>query len=249
MTLRDVLGDIPLLLDHPQAEGLAHGHEGILLPNELGEVGFCLLVPGIPGHDPVHQGIAVEVLAVVPSSEFLRQSPQGNVLVHAALQFVGVVVDQFHRQEVHPRKSRLEPAIEELGDLGGEGDGLKALRGIGIMEADARLGGVGDDQFQVGVGCQSVIALRVQEGIDHLAEGGDLIHVLHRLTVLGAPEHNVVTVVLAAEGLQVFAGDGGDGGDVHLHAFGFQGVKISVHKGAEKIALSVLQYFYHEGTS
>ena len=85
MTLRDVLGDIPLLLDHPQAEGFAHSHEGILLPNELGEVGFCLLAPGITGHDPVHQGIAVEVLAVVPSPEFFRKPPQGDVLVHTAL--------------------------------------------------------------------------------------------------------------------------------------------------------------------
>ena len=62
---------------------------------------------------------------------------------------------------------------------------------------------------------------------------------------LGTAQDDVIAASLALERLQVFVRDGCHSCDTVSAALPIELVKIGVHKGAQEIALPILQYFDH----
>ena len=159
-------------------------------------------------HDAVHEGCAHVVVQFKPFLELLVVLaeivfPQLDILADALLQMVSVQENQLARHDdeafLRVAAESLEAAVEQLCQFARIARCGRVAQFAGRVERDARLGGVGDDETDLGLVCQShercVLCVRVQRAADHV----DTVHAVHGLAVLTTLQVHVVQAILAVQ--------------------------------------------------
>ena len=243
--LLDIVADISLILDRPETEGLADRNEKILVLRQRIEMRSVLGRFGMTGNDTVHQRIAIDIFLCVEGLERLGKPPKVDVAVHTVKKRVRIVIDQLHGKKINAAKTRLESLVKQLRQLRGIGDLGKALDLILGVEADARLGGVGNYDLHLGIGGDPIVRRHIREGIDRLGDDLDLSDLLNGLCPIHTAEHDVIAVVLLFKVLERAEGNGLHDMYRKFAALLVQCIKIVIHKGAKEVTLTELQYFSH----
>ena len=233
-------------LDAPHLEGLAHGQEGILVAQTLGNRSGLLGVADAAGNDGVDERGADGAVIGHPLRELVLPAPVAHVLVHDAQQLLAVVVDELAGEHDDARLTGSPAVVEHLGELGGEARGRHVVGLAGRVVGDAGLGGVGDNDLQVigdgdlHHGAVVVLAVRVEAA----AASADHAGLIDRVAVLLAAHQHGVQVVLGidAVGKAKGAADGLHHDDLAVPAGSLVAhVKEAIDKGAQEIALAKLQ--------
>ena len=233
-------------LDTPHLERLAHGQEGILVAQSLGNRGGLLGVADTAGNDGIDERGADGTVVGHPLRELVLPAPVAHVLVHDAQQLLAVVVDELAGEHDDARLTGSPAGVEHLGKLSREARGWHVVGLAGRVVGDAGLGGVGDDDLQVvgdgdlHDGAVVVLAVRVEAA----AASADHAGLINRVAVLLAAHQHGVQVVLGidAVGKAKGAADGLDHDDLAVPAGGLVAhVKEAVHESAQEVALAKLQ--------
>ena len=233
-------------LDAPHLEGLAHGQEGVLVTQALGNSGGLLGIADATGDDGVDERGADGAVVGHPLRELVLPAPVAHVLVHDAQQLLAVVVDELAGEHDDARLAGSPAGVEHLGQLGREARGRHVVGLAGRVVGNAGLGGVGDDDLQVigdgdlhdGV----VVGLAVR--VEAAAAGADHAGLINRVAVLLAAHQHGVQVVLGidAVGKAKGAADGLHHDDLAVPAGSLVAhVKEAVHESAQEVALAKLQ--------
>ena len=243
---RQTLLERLIALDAPHLEGLAHGQEGILVAQTLGNRSSLLGVADAAGNDGVDERGADGAVVGHPLRELVLPAPVAHVLVHDAQQLLAVVVDELAGKHDNARLAGSPAGVEHLGKLGREARGRHIVGLAGRIVGDAGLGGVGDDDLQV-IGDSdlhdgAVVVLTVR--VEAAAASADHAGLVNRVAVLLAAHQHGVQVILGIDPVGKAKGtaDGLDHNDLAVPAGGLVAhVKETIHKGAQEVALAKLQ--------
>ena len=233
-------------LDAPHLEGLAHGQEGILVAQALGNRGGLLGVADAAGNDGVDERGADGAVVGHPLRELVLPAPVAHVLVHDAQQLLAVVVDELAGEHDDARLAGGPAGVEHLGQLSGEARRRHVVGLAGRVVCDAGLGGVGDDDLQVigdgdlHHGAVVVLAVRVEAATASADHAG----LIDRVAVLLAAHQHGVQVVLDIDAVGKAKGtaDGLYHDDLAVPAGSLVAhVTEAVHESAQEVALAKLQ--------
>ena len=133
----------------------------------------------------------------------MRSTSVAYVLLDAVLQHVAVQENQLAGEDNQALRGvaveGLPAAVEQLHQLAGIAAGGSVVQFAGGVEGDAGLGGVRDDEANLGLVGQSheggILAVWVQGAANHV----DALQRIHGLAVLAALQVDVVQAVLAVE--------------------------------------------------
>ena len=189
--------------DDPHAEHFAHVQHLVMVAIGLFQSGQLLCIADAARNDAVHQGGAEGVGVVHPVDKALLQAPISSVAVAALLQLLAVVVDQLagqdHQALVRSTVERLVALKQHAGQLCGEAVGGHLVKlAVALGVGNAGLGGVGDDDLQLGADSQSqnIGPLALQVGAHAVADAGDHPLGVHFLALLAAAQVQGVQTLL-----------------------------------------------------
>ena len=142
-----LLGKRLVALDAPHLEGLAHGQEGILVVQTLGNRRGLLRIADAAGDDGVDERGADGAVVSHPLRKLVLPAPVAHILVHDAQQLLAVVIDELAGEDDDARLTGSPAGVEHLGKLGGEARRWHVVGLAGRVIGDTGLGGVGDDDL------------------------------------------------------------------------------------------------------
>ena len=201
-------GHVLGFLDNPEVEYLGLHHEVVVVAHFLLDSGDVLA--GEARHDTVHEGSADIVVLGEPLFEALIVSaevffPEFDILIDALFEVVSVEENQLAGHEDKSLGGAavegLVAAVEQLHKFAR----VCACRCVGELargvKGDTRLGGVRDDEADVGLLCQchesGVLRIGVEGAGDHI----DTLQRVHGLAVEATLQVHVVEAVLSVEPL------------------------------------------------
>ena len=235
-----------IALDAPHLEGLAHGQEGILVAQTLGNRRGLGCVADAARDDGVDERGADGAVVGHPLRELVLPAPVAHVLVHDAQQLLAIVVDELAGEHDDARLAGSPAGVKDLNKLGGEARGRHVVGLAGRIVGNTGLGGVGNDDLQV-VGDSHLhdgMVIRLAVRIEAAAAGADHAGLVNRVAVLLAAHQHGIQVVLGidAVGKTIGAADGLYHDNLAVPAGCLVGhVKEAVDEGAQEIALAKLQ--------
>ena len=186
-----------IAFDHEEVEDFAAVDQVVLIAEFFAPVGG--LVARISGDDAVDQRVHEGALLLDVVLESGPELPVGGVAEDAVTQRRTVLVDELAGDEHQPLLPRLEPLEEQAGELGRIGD-LRFAGGVGFrLVFDARLGGVREDQLQIGRDGALDDRLPVAVGLETPLDAGDDALVFGWGAVLHAAEDQRVEPVLRVD--------------------------------------------------
>ena len=241
-----LLGKRLVALDAPHLEGLAHGQEGILVAQTLGNRRGLGCVADAARDDGVDERGADGAVVGHPLRKLVLPAPVAHVLVHDAQQLLAVVIDELAGEHDDARLAGGPAGVEDLDQLSGEARGRHVVGLAGRIVGNTGLGGVGDDNLQIvgdgdlHHGAVVVLAIRIEAA----AAGADHTGLVDRVAVLLAAHQHGVQVVLGidAVGKAKGAADGLHHDDLAVPAGSLVAhVKEAVHESAQEVALAKLQ--------
>jgi len=146
-----ILVEVLVAFDDPQMKNLSRIEQVVLIPQLFADcLGFGFR---IPGNNAVDQRVAEIARFVEPVHKACLQIPFLCILLDDALQVVAVLVDEFTGDDdqafVQSSLEGLVAFVEKGAYLGGEGDLRLVGQLVTAVVADARLGGVGDDEAEI----------------------------------------------------------------------------------------------------
>ena len=189
--------------------------EDLSLHNEIVVISHFLLDLGDilareARHDTVHEGSANVVVFLEPLLEALIVCseivfPELDILADAVFEVVSVQENQLARHEYKSlRRIAVEGLIaaeQQLNQLARIGRSRSVGELAAVVEGDTCLGGVGDDETNLRLLCESherpVLGVRVQRTRDNI----NTLQTVHCLTVQTALQINVIQAVLTVEPL------------------------------------------------
>jgi len=188
-------------LDDPEVEVLGLYDEVVAIRDLLLNLGN--LLAGEAGDNAVDEcGIDAAGL-LEPLLEAFAELPELNVLIDAVLQHVAVQEDELAGEDDEALRGvavkGLIAAIEQLHELAGIGTGGSVLQLAGRIEGDAGLGGVGDDEADLGLVGQRQEGSILRVGVQRAADDVDTLEGVDGLAVLATLQVNVVETVLGVE--------------------------------------------------
>ena len=136
-------------------------------------------------------------------AEVVAQIPQVDVLFDALLELLAVEEDQLAGEDDEPFVGSAvegsEPVVEQLGQLAGVGFGRLVVRFARGIEGDARFGGVGDHETDIGIFGQLQVFVELGVGVQPAADDVDQLDAVDLLALVDSLQVEVIEAVLGVE--------------------------------------------------
>ena len=163
--------------------------------------------------DLVHEGVIYGDL-LHKLDKALLEAPHLRILEDIGLQRDAVLLDELQGEEVHPARLAvfLITGIKDLRHLCGEGAEI-AVQGVRRVERDARLGGIADDDLELGIEISRLVTRELTVRVHDVLDDADLRVLLHRHAVHFAAYAGIVDAAALTERLPVGIVDRGHDDD------------------------------------
>ena len=236
--------------DDPEVEDFGLVEQVVLVAGALAEL--CGRVAGIARHDAVDQRAVDAAGRQEPVAETVFEAPVVDILENALFQVLAIFEDEFAREEDEAfGLVALEVGVavmQQLREFARIGSGRAVREAAGGIEGDARFGGVGDDEADVGLFREGEIRVEIFVGVDAARDDVDQVDAVDRLSSLQALQVEMIQAVLLVEPFDhsLFDGLDHDDGAVKVRFLvGFPDDPFD--EGAQEVAFAELDHFFGVG--